>query len=187
MNSLLLVIALAAPAFAAAHPLDPLDGPESAKAVDIIQKSGKFKAGMLFPTLALNEPPKAEVLAWKPGAAYRREAFATLYDRSAGKTYEAVVDLAKGALTSWKALPGVQPPVMLSKFEDLPKVVAADPHWQKALARRGLTDMSEVAVDVWAYGSARDGKAPKTRFMRALAYHKGKGNKPSDTAMASDA
>ncbi|MBI3299926.1 MAG: primary-amine oxidase [Elusimicrobia bacterium] len=174
MKSLVVIIALAAPAFAAPHPLDPLSAAEYAKAVEILSKAGKLKSEVLFPNMALNEPPKAEVLAWKAGEPYRREAFASLYDRKAGKAYEAVVDLVKGTVASWKALPGVQPPVMFSEFEELPKVVAADPRWQKAMARRGLTDMSEVAIDIWAYGSPVEPKA-KARLLRALAYFRGKG------------
>ena len=39
----------------------------------------------------LNEPPKAEVLVWRSGAAFRREARVHLVQSNVG--YEAVVDL----------------------------------------------------------------------------------------------
>jgi hypothetical protein len=57
---------------------------------------GRLEAheGAFFPILVLREPPKAKVLAWKPGSSLRREAFAVVMDRPASRTYEAVVDLA---------------------------------------------------------------------------------------------
>lgn len=44
----------------------------------------------------VNEPPKAEVLAWRRGDTFRREAFVHLVNDSTG--YEAVVDLATRTL-----------------------------------------------------------------------------------------
>ncbi len=117
MNNLLLASLLALPAAAANHPLEPLDSAEMQKAVDVLKAEGKLAEGVKFPSLALNEPPKAEVLAWKMGHPSRREAFAVLYDGKASKTYEAVVDLKAGKVASFLELPGVQPGVLLSEFE----------------------------------------------------------------------
>lgn len=174
MTNLILAALLTLPALAADHPLEPLDAAEMQKAVDVLKAEGKLAEGMKFPSLALNEPPKAEVLAFRPGQPFRREAFAVLYDGKTSKTYEAVVDLKAGKVASFVERPGVQPGVLLSEFDELPKVVAADPRWVKALARRGIKDMDQVAVDIWAYGSPPKGGSPK-RLLRALAYYKGKG------------
>lgn len=174
MNILLLAGLLALPVRAANHPLEPLDAAEMQKAVDVLKAEGKLAEGVKFPSLALNEPPKAEVLAWKLGQPFRREAFAVLYDGKASKTYEAVVDLKADKVASFKELPGVQPGVLLSEFEELPKVVAADPRWVKALGRRNLKNLDDIAVDVWAYGTPpKDGTG--RRLLRAVAYFKGKG------------
>ncbi len=164
----------AAPGYAAIHPLDSLDAAEMSRAVEIIRADARLPKEGLFPSLVLNEPPKAEVLAWKTGDPFRREAFAVMYDRKSSKTFEAVVDLKEGKVASIKEMPGVQPGVMLSEFESLPKVVSADPRWVKALARRGLEDMSKVAVDIWAYGTPPK-SGSKKRLMRAIAYYKGGG------------
>jgi Cu2+-containing amine oxidase len=52
----------------AAHPLDPLTAGEIDAAVAILKTAGKLPEGAFFPILVLREPPKAEVLAWKPAA-----------------------------------------------------------------------------------------------------------------------
>ena len=44
--------------------LEPLDSAEMQKAVDVLRADGKLAEGVKFPSLALNEPPKAEVLAF---------------------------------------------------------------------------------------------------------------------------
>ena len=55
----------------------------------------------------LKEPPKEEVLAWKPGQAMRREAFVVV--KKGAQTFEAVVDVNGKKLVSWTEMKGVQP------------------------------------------------------------------------------
>jgi primary-amine oxidase len=157
------------------HPLDPLEAGEYAAVVSTLKDAGKLGPATLFPTITLNEPPKAEVLAWKEGAPFRREAFAVVFDREKNKTYEAVVDLKTKKVAEWKEKPGVHPPVMLSEFETLPPIVKADARWQEAMKKRGITNFDEVIVDIWAYGTPDSEKAETTRMMRAITYYKGKG------------
>lgn len=171
MRILLLVLLARAQVLAAPHPFDPLDEAELAKAVEVLDRAGKLGGGVLFPVLALQEPRKADVLS---GKAVPREAFAVLYDRRKNRTYEAVVDLSAGRVASFKYVPGAQPPVMLSEFEELPKVVQEDRRWRAALRKRGL-EPEDVAVDVWAYGTPDSELSQKARLVRALAYFKGKG------------
>ncbi|MGH2628614.1 MAG: hypothetical protein ACRDHY_18410, partial [Anaerolineales bacterium] len=49
------------------HPLDPLTAPEYWAAYDGIRASGRTDDKTRFTTVRLNPPPKAEVLAWRPG------------------------------------------------------------------------------------------------------------------------
>ncbi|HEX8738467.1 MAG TPA: primary-amine oxidase [Pyrinomonadaceae bacterium] len=155
----------------ATHPLDPLDAGELTSAVKILQAAPAFPKVALFSTVVLNEPPKTEVLSFKTGAKFRREAFAIVLDREKNKTFEAVVDLRAGKILSWKEIPGVQPLVFLSEYEDLPGIVKADRRWQEAMRKRGITDFEKVAVDGWAVGQAPSGVSG--RLLRALSYFKG--------------
>ncbi len=153
------------------HPLDPLNKEEIAAAVKIIRAAPDFPKVALFSTVALNEPPKDEVLNYKAGAAFRREAFVVVFDRVNNKTYETVVDLTIKKIISWKYVPGVQPLVFLSEYDTLTPIIKADPRWQAAMRKRGITDFAKVQIDGWAVGEVD----PKFtgRLLRGLSYYKG--------------
>src|SRR5438552_3876521 len=75
------------------HPLDPLTPDEMATAVRVLEGEKRLTKRSRFPLLALHEPPKKDVLAWKPGQPVGRRAFAVVLDRAANRTFEAVIDL----------------------------------------------------------------------------------------------
>jgi primary-amine oxidase len=157
------------------HPLDPLDANEIASAVKLLQTVPNFPRTALFSTVQLNEPPKTEVLNFKLGATFRREAFAIVLDREANKTFEAVVDLRAGRIVSWKEIAGVQPLVFFGEYDTLQQIVKADARWQAAMRKRGIKDkdFDQVAVDGWAVGPVD----PRFtgRLLRGLSYFKGDG------------
>lgn len=159
----------------ASHPLDPLNEGEISQAIAILKEKGKVTESTLFPYVLLKEPPKKEVLAFKPGQSFRREVFAELYDRKTGKLTEATVDLKKMAITESHEIAGVQPSVMLSEFEAAPPIVKADEKFKQAMVRRGITNLDDIAVDIWAYGSPDSAQSKSVRLLRAIAYYKGKG------------
>src|SRR5688572_8103637 len=123
--SALLLCSASTCAAAATHPLDPLDESEIAGVVKILQAAPNFPATALFSTIQLNEPPKHEVLSFKTGAAFRREAFALVLNREKNRTYEAVVDLRANKMTSWKEITGVQPLVFFGEYATLQQIVKA--------------------------------------------------------------
>jgi primary-amine oxidase len=153
-----------------AHPLDPLTSAEIAVAVRTFQADARFPKGALFPTVVLNEPPKAEVLAYVAGAPFRREAFAIIYDRTTNKTFEAIADVKTATLQSWNEVPGVQPGFLVEELSSAPEIVRADPRWQEAMRRRGYTDFSKIQVDGWAPGTYGVTSAEGPRLIRTLAF-----------------
>jgi len=167
----LLLFSASTCAAAATHPLDPLDEGEIAGVVKILQAAPNFPRIALFSTIQLNELPKKEVLNFKAGAAFRREAFAIVLDREKNKTYEAIIDLRAGKIVSWKEITGVQPLIFYSEYDTLQQIVKADARWQAAMRKRGFTDFDKVAVDGWAVGQVD----PRFtgRLMRGLSYLKG--------------
>lgn len=129
----LIVVLLTLPFFSAStsaaeasHPLDPLSEAEIADAVKILRAASNFPKDAFFSTVQLNEPPKREVLNFKAGAPFRREAFAIILDRKQNRTYEAVVDLPAHKIVSWEEVVGVQPPILYSEFETLQRIVKSD-------------------------------------------------------------
>lgn len=135
------------------HPLDPLTGEEIAEAVAILRAGRPLGNRVLFETVVLNEPPKDTVLRFKDGDSVSREAFIVLLDRDAAATYEAVVSLTERAVVSWKHIPDVQPRVMYDELFECGAIAKADPDFQKALKRRGITDLDLVMIDPWPAGN----------------------------------
>ncbi|HKE39035.1 MAG TPA: primary-amine oxidase [Casimicrobiaceae bacterium] len=171
----LLIVGSATPLCAAPedtlHPLDPLTAKEITLAADTLKAQAAFPKDALFSTIALREPPKQEVLDFKPGTAFRREALAIVMDRANNKVFEAVIDLEAGRVSSWKEIPGVQPLVFVVENDVLvPQIVKADPRWQEAMHKRGITDFDKVWVDTWAVGQVAG--QPSGRLLRAVTYYK---------------
>ncbi len=162
----------AAPA-AASHPLDPLTSGEIEAAVGILRARGKLGEGTFLSLLVLREPSKAAVRAFTEGASLEREAFAVVLDRPRNRTSEALIDLGKNALSSWKDIPGVQPNVFEEEFTSVPKVVRQDPRWREAMKKRGIEDFENVLVDTWAAGVLPSTAPPGARLSRALSFYKG--------------
>jgi len=167
----LLATPLGAASEDALHPLDPLTADEITIAADALRAYAAFPKDALFSTIVLHEPPKQEVLAFKPGAAFRRDAFAIVMDRTNNRVFEAIVDLKATQIASWKEVPGVQPQVFVVENDVLvPQIVKADPRWQEAMRKRGITDFDKVQVDTWAAG--RLAGQPAGRLLRAVSYYK---------------
>ncbi|MBA4186110.1 MAG: tyramine oxidase, partial [Acidobacteria bacterium] len=158
----------------AIHPLDPLDASEIESAVKILRAMPNFPKEVLFSTVQLNEPPKAEVWNYKAGTTFRREAFAIVMDRTRNKTFESLIDLRGKKIISWKEIADVQPLIFDREYEDLRRIVKADARWQAAMKKRGITEFDKVEVDGWAVGQVD----PKFtgRLMRGLSYFKGDGD-----------
>ncbi len=134
-------------------------------------------ANAFFPQIALNEPPKAEVRAFKAGTSFRREAAVVVFDRAANRTFEAIVDLRTKALVTMTPVPGAQPAIMFEEFDKVPPLVRAIRISVEAMKKRGITNVDDVQVDPWAPGLLDPTTEPRaTRWIRALAYLKGKQN-----------
>jgi primary-amine oxidase len=143
-----------------AHPLDPLRKDELASTVAVLRSAGKVVDSTRFVLIHLHEPPKEKVLAYKPGQALPREAFAVLYDWANNTTSEAVVDLTAKKLVSWKDVPRRQPSALPEDdHQKTADILRADPRWREAMKKRGVKDVEKVAIHGWpigAYGSGAD-------------------------------
>lgn len=162
------------------HPLDPLSAAEMTQAMTLLRANGAPKEARVA-TLALREPSKQEIYAHRPGQQHRREAVAVLLDRAQGRALEAVVDLRAGKVTRQKALPGVQPMVLMEEYGQAQRLLAANPRVLQALRRRGIAKVSDVAIEPWApslWGMNDKERGRGRRLMRALFFlHQGAGNR----------
>jgi primary-amine oxidase len=142
------------PKKAVTHPLDPLGKDELAAAAAVLKDAGRVADTTRFVLIHLHEPPKAKVLAYRPGDAVPRQAFAVLYDWATNTTSEAVVDLAERKLVSWKNVAGAQPAILPEDdHQRASDIVRADPRFREAMNKRGIKDLAKVGILGYPIGS----------------------------------
>lgn len=182
-----LASATEAAADSCAHPLDPLNRREIERAVTLVKAHPNTPAKAFFPNVVLNEPPKAEVLAFHAGDSYRREVLVEVYDRPKNELYKTIVDLRSEKVVAYDKLPkGTQPAAYFDEFDAVLPIVKQDAEWQAAIKKRGVS-VKDVYLDVWAGGGLaistdRDGNpVPEdTRIMRVLSFYQGDKPNPYD-------
>ena len=112
----------------------------------------------IMPLISLQEPAKADVLEWKPGDAVSRRAFVLV--KKGPQTFEAVVDITRGEVVSWKQIEGVEPSILLSEeWTAAQRIVRANRDWQAAVRGRGIQDLDDVVCiphTVGYYGIAEE-------------------------------
>lgn len=117
-------------------PFDALTPTEVATTVAVLEDAGDADDQTFYPTMTLQEAPKAEMRAWVKGKPMPRAAFVIL--RRNGKTFEAVVDIPAKKLVSYEEKPGAQPSIMDAEWNGARDLFMADPRFKAAIARRHL-------------------------------------------------
>ena len=154
----------------APHPLDPLTAAEFRQVVAVLHRDCRVGDGWRFASIELAEPSKGALRAMPAsgdaggvgsvetggpdrtaGPGPRREALAVCWDTGDGQAYRAVVSLADDAVVAWEHLPGQQPNMTVDEWHECDEMLLGHPRLAAALAGRGVTDLSLVLTDVWAY------------------------------------
>jgi primary-amine oxidase len=153
------------------HPLAPLTAAEIEEACRIVRLSGAVAEGVRIVYCALAEPPKSVVMGWDGSAAVPRLVSCVTYDRPNGLTQWITVSLDSGTVLDVTDREGAQPPILLEEWTANADAIKADPRWQEAMRRRGVTDFSLVQIDPWPashFGLAID--ATGRRLGRGVSY-----------------
>jgi primary-amine oxidase len=154
----------------ARHPLAPLIEAELGEACRIVKDSGLVAPEARFVWCALAEPPKQQVLGWA-GEPLPRQAMCAVYERGTRRTALVTVDLGASAVVRVEEAPGAQPQIMIEEWLADGDHIKADPRFQAAMARRGVTDMSLVQIDPWpASNFGLEIDAAGRRLARGVAY-----------------
>jgi primary-amine oxidase len=149
-----------------AYPLDPLTRDELKTLHKIL--SGRFSDKTVYTWVQLREPPKEEVLAFRPGAAFRREAFVALLSPEKKTACEVIVDLNARSILSVKELGNAQPFLTDPDYDSATEAIDGSAEVRAALEKRGYklggTKVSEALyLDMYAPGldlqPAADGAA----------------------------
>jgi primary-amine oxidase len=159
----------------AAHPLDGLTAQEYWTVFEALKSSGHVDKESRYTSINLREPPKAEVLKWKPGEAFRREALVVV--KHGKQTFEAVVDVARKAVASWTEVQGVQPNITRVEDESVEDKVKENPEWQEAMRKRGITDFETVECSPESPGYFGTPEEQGRRLFRVICWlHRGTWN-----------
>ena len=140
------------------HPLDPLTADEIRQAAAILRRDRGVGGTWRFASIELTEPakaaPPARPTGQQAGAQVSREAIVVCWDRTDGQAYRATVSLTGDTVAMWEHLPGQHPNMTADEWHECDEMLRVHPALVQALARRGITDMSLVLTDMWAYGAA---------------------------------
>lgn len=147
--TLLSVLALALsvpPSLLAQSPRHPLDGFSSQEywtLFRVLREAGLKDSTTTVTEVGLAAPPKADVLAWRPGQRLGRTARVVL--RAQGRTIEAFVSLDRQRVVSQRDVPGAVPTISDPEYAKASGLTKKDPRVIEALKRRGVTDLSTVS------------------------------------------
>jgi primary-amine oxidase len=130
------------------HPFDPLAADEIRVAIETARGDARLKDAA-FPSINLLPPPKADVLAWRPGQSLARQA--RIEAITAATTYEVVVDIGSHRVVSTTERAGAEPSVMLSEIQAVQAVVT-NPEFKAGLQKRGVTDFTKLFCSPFAAG-----------------------------------
>jgi Cu2+-containing amine oxidase len=166
---------------ATVHPLEPLTAEEITIAVTTVKQEKSLGDRVRFMSVALQEPPKDCVLAYRPGDEIDRQAFIVLMDNATAKTYEAIVSISDRVVVSWEHIADAQPGFVLDEFFECEAAVKASPEFQAALLKRGITDLDLVMVDPWSAGNYDPSAEQGLRLSRALSWVR---SSPTDNGYA---
>jgi len=140
------------------HPLDPLTAGEIRQAAAVLRRDRGIGDSWRIASIELREPAKAALpaleAASQKGQQANRQAIVVGWDRADGQAFRATVSLTGDEVADWEHLPGQQPNMTVDEWHECDEMLRAHPALAEALAKRGITDLSRVLTDMWAYGAA---------------------------------
>ncbi|MEU6714335.1 primary-amine oxidase [Nonomuraea sp. NPDC046802] len=156
------------------HPLDPLAAQEIDEVRRILTEAGLLNDTVRVAYLGLEEPPKAEVLAYEAGATPpARRARAFLLDLATERSEDAIVSISDRAVDRRTPIDPVadgQVPMLDEEHALVRFVLREDPQWVEALERRGITDPAGVYLAALSAGHYGLRKEEGRRVARVLAH-----------------
>jgi primary-amine oxidase len=154
------------------HPLDPLTAEEVRVAARVLRGSLASGEELRFVSVNLQEPTKGELSDNSDGS-LKRCALVIVIDVGSRCVREALVCLSDETLVWCQERRGVQPGIIVEEFIMCENAVRADPTWQAALIRRGITEFEKAIVDPWSAGAYGDERFPDRRLAQGLTWIRG--------------
>ena len=133
------------------HPLDSLTADEHRRITKIVREEKNLDERTKFTSILLKEPAKEALHAFARGTPAPREASVVCLDKTSGQTYTGLVSLTENTVLSWLHRVGEQANMTGEELEEVDEALRREPRVIEALARRGITDLDRVSIEVWAY------------------------------------
>jgi primary-amine oxidase len=155
------------------HPLAPLTADEIDLCREICITSGLVRETTRVAYMGLEEPSKADVARWTPGASVEREARLFLLDMASGRGDDVILSLTTQSVVRVRQVDPKkdgQLPIVADEFELVDEIVKADHGWRASMEARGIVDLSLVRpcpLSAGAFGI--DGESGR-RMLRVLSF-----------------
>jgi primary-amine oxidase len=166
------------------HPLQRLTADEIDRARQLFEANDLSGETIRFSFLALEEPAKDEVLAFKAGDPVDRRVRAVLLDVATGNTRIVVASLTRSEIDEVREVDtrvDGQPAILLEEFIAVDEIVKADESWRAAMAKRGITELDLVRPCPLSAGDFGLEGEPGRRLLRVLSFL---ANRPEDHCWA---
>lgn len=154
----------------AAHPLSLLSPDEVTTARSVLDAAGELPEGCAVVHIILLEPPKEELAAWSPGDPVHRRVTALVLPGAGLTMVELVVSVTDQRVEERRVIEGMRPTLLFGESFMVIVACLEHPDYIAALARRGITDLSNVQIDPWPAGSFGFGVEEGRRIARCISF-----------------
>jgi primary-amine oxidase len=154
------------------HPLAPLTAAEIDRVVAAVREQVDCPVMHRFRAVCLEEPTRAELSAYQErGQIPVRRARVAVFDLAAKIMTEAVVAVERGEIESWVELDHERQPGLFAAEQAAARAaVQADSRWQEGMRRRGVVDLTAVALETGPGGRRGTAWDDRRRVGRTLTF-----------------
>ncbi|MGK2318023.1 primary-amine oxidase [Gordonia rhizosphera] len=155
------------------HPLTPLTADEITAVREIVDAAGLLGEHTRFVFVALDEPAKDAVLAFRPGDPIERRARVLLLDRDTGHGANLIVSVTGRAVverTTIDAASEGHVPILDQEFEDIESYLLDSSEWLEAMKARDIEPANVRAVPLSAGVFGHEDEVGH-RIVRVLAFY----------------
>lgn len=155
------------------HPMNGLNAQEISQTFDVISKSEHAYKNMRFSEIKLKEPDKDKVwdffLNHKDYKGDRVAIFTLLKGK---QVIEGEVDLKKNKVIKWDVLENTHGMVLFDDMVTVQEVVTKDANFKKAMAKRGVKDISKIVTTPLTVGyfGGKDGLNQELSVLKVVSY-----------------
>jgi primary-amine oxidase len=153
-----------------AHPLSLLTPDEVTTACEVLRAAGELPEGASIAHIILLEPTKEELAAWSPGDVVHRRVKALVVPGPELTMVELIVSVTDRSVEARTVIEGMRPALLFGESFGVMVACIEHPDYIAALARRGITDLSNVQIDPWPAGSFGYGVEEGRRIARCISF-----------------